>query len=348
MNKIVFSSIIIAVVIVSIAMKEPSNNGWKEIDHSKFIKFSHTFHVKETGVACADCHQAAKASKQSSDNLLGDHESCKSCHEDQLSNTCDFCHVDPENITAISNPEREVIFSHENHASKRNIGCETCHAGLNTVTYATSENMPSMSGCINCHTKEKASTECTTCHSDFAQLIPSDHLAGDYRKDHKHLTRLGEQNVSCSTCHSESFCQDCHTGIELKGFGTDKDLMADPYPRTPLRDTPREQKLQNVHNLNYRYTHGIDARSKAVDCYSCHDQSTFCTECHQAGGSITQDRIRPKNHDEPGFKTIGKGSGGGRHAELAERDIEYCMSCHDVEGKDPVCMMCHSENGGIR
>jgi hypothetical protein len=348
MKKIVFFLIISAVVIISIAMKEPSYTGWKEQQHSKFIKFTHSFHIKDAGAACEDCHHAAKASKQSSDNLLGDHESCKSCHEEQLANKCDFCHIDPENITAILNPGHEIIFSHEGHTSKRNIKCETCHSGLDAVTYATAENMPSMTVCLNCHSAEKASVDCAACHTNFVSLIPSDHIEGDFRKDHKQLTRIGGLSVPCSNCHTESFCQDCHSGIELKGFGSYKDLMADPYTRTPMRDTPREQKLQNIHNLNYRFTHGIDARSKAIDCYVCHDQQTFCAECHQSGGNITQDKIRPKNHDEPGFKTVGKGSGGGRHAELAERDIEYCMSCHDVEGKDPVCMMCHTGNEGDR
>ena len=347
MKKIVFFFIVIAILLVSLAMKESSNNGWKEDDNSKFIKFSHTYHVKEAGVACEDCHHSAKTSKQSSDNLMGDHESCKTCHEDELSNKCGLCHIDPDNITAIPNPEREIIFSHENHAGKRDVKCEACHAGLDGVKYATAENMPTMTNCVNCHTDKKALLECAGCHTDFVNLIPSDHLKGDFKKDHKYLTRLGEQNVSCASCHTENFCQDCHTGIELKGFGSYKDLMADPYARTPLRDTPRGQKLQNVHNLNYRYTHGIDARSKATDCNACHEQQTFCAECHRAGSNVTQERIRPINHDEPGFKLFGKGSGGGRHAELANKDIEYCMSCHDVEGKDPVCMMCHTVSGEV-
>ena len=346
MKKLIFFSVIIVIVFISVAMKSPTPTRWDEKDHSKYIKFTHTFHLKDAGAECVDCHHTAKASKLSSDNLLGDHESCKSCHEDQLSNKCDFCHIDPDNIVAIPNPKRDLTFSHEQHASKQNIKCETCHADLESATYATSENMPSMTKCINCHTEKKAPVECAACHTNLVNLIPQDHLTGDFKKDHKRLTRIGEQSVSCASCHTDNFCQDCHTGVELRGFGSYKDLMADPYTRTPLRDSPREQKMQNIHNLNYRFTHGIDARSKAIDCYACHDQQTFCVECHQAGGNITQEKIRPKNHDEPGFKLIGKGSGGGKHAELAERDIEYCMSCHDVEGKDPVCMMCHTGKEG--
>jgi len=338
---------IIAAVALSLAMKEPSNRSWNEEDHSRLIKFTHKFHIQEAGVECETCHHEARTSKLSSDNLLGDHESCKSCHEEQLSGNCGFCHVDTGNIAGIKNPVRELNFSHEKHIGQ-GVKCETCHTGLADVTYATAANMPAMPACMNCHEKQKVSAACATCHTDFAGLLPKDHLVPEFKKDHRRLARIGELTVTCSTCHTESFCQDCHSGIDLKGFGVEKDLMADPSPRMPLKDTPRETKLQQIHDLNYRFTHSIDAKSKRIDCYSCHERQSFCVECHQAGGNITQDKIRPKNHDEPGFKTIGKGSGGGRHAELAERDIEYCISCHDVEGKDPVCMMCHTENGGVR
>jgi hypothetical protein len=52
--------------------------------------------------------------------------------------------------------------------------------------------------------------------------------------------------------------------------------------------------------------------------------------------------VKPQSHFEAGFVTIGAGSGGGRHADMGRRDIESCVSCHDVEGKDPSCMLCHS------
>lgn len=347
MRYVIFNSILIIAAGLSLAMKEPFNRMSNDEDRSKLIKFTHKFHIQEAGAECEACHYAAKTSKLSSDNLLGDHQSCESCHEEKVSSECGFCHVDPENIVAIENPVRELTFSHENHTVK-SIKCETCHEGLAQTVYATSANMPEMSTCTTCHTKTNISTECTACHTDFTGLIPKDHLGGNFKKDHKRLTRLGETNISCSTCHTENFCQDCHSGIELKGFSSYKDLMTEPSPRMPLKDSPRESKLRQVHELNYRFTHAIDARSKRLDCYSCHEQQTFCAECHQAGGNINQGKIRPKNHDETGFKTIGKMSGGGLHARLAKRDIESCMSCHDVEGADPVCMMCHTENGGVR
>ena len=57
-------------------------------------------------------------------------------------------------------------------------------------------------------------------------------------------------------------------------------------------------------------------------------------------GRLTPGQV-PASHIGSGFTTLGVGSGGGRHAELARRDIESCMTCHDARGGDPVCITCH-------
>lgn len=335
-----------AVIALSGAMREKSLEYWNDGDHSKAIKFSHKFHIQDSGVECVVCHHAAAGSKQSSDDLMGDHESCTSCHEGEIADNCKYCHVDPENIAGIENPERELIFSHENHTGN-GIECPQCHGGLEKVEYASDANMPVMSSCIECHSDQRISEECGTCHTDYVSLIPADHQRGSFRKDHKRLTRLGSYEITCATCHSESFCQDCHTGIELGDFGVYRDLMSDPVTRVPQKDSPRQLKLQHAHSLNYKFTHGIDARSRASDCMVCHDRQSFCVECHQ-GGTIQEGKIKPGSHKLAGFIMIGKGSGGGRHAEMAKRDIENCASCHDVRGGDPACMLCHDEDGGVR
>jgi hypothetical protein len=33
---------------------------------------------------------------------------------------------------------------------------------------------------------------------------------------------------------------------------------------------------------------------------------------------------------------------------MAHRDIESCISCHDVQGADPTCISCHLDNDGIK
>ena len=135
---------------------------------------------------------------------------------------------------------------------------------------------------------------------------------------------------------------ECHSGDQLRSFGLTRGLMTVPGARTPMKDSPDALRLQAAHDLNYRFTHPVDARSRVIDCATCHDSKTFCADCHQSGGIVTEGRIKPQSHVEAGFVSIGAASGGGRHAQMGRRDIESCVSCHDVEGKDPSCMLCHS------
>ncbi|MBI4549182.1 MAG: hypothetical protein HY707_14465 [Ignavibacteriae bacterium] len=345
---IIVALVLITAVAFAVMLKEQSKSYWSHEDHSKYLKFSHTLHVKEREITCEDCHLNAKESKLSSDNLIGDHQSCQTCHEDQISNDCLYCHTTQEDIIPLKSPKREILFSHELHATTYKLPCEQCHAGVENVTYVTNENMPSMTSCMDCHTEKKTSNQCETCHRDFVSLVPEDHRTGDFWKQHKEHTRLGMLDVSCGTCHTETFCQDCHTGVELQGLGLKKDLITEPSSRSSTKDSPKQLRLQQVHSLNYRFTHGIDAKSKLIDCASCHDQQTFCVTCHEAGGNITQLKFKPQSHNVAGFTTLGTGTGGGLHAELARRDLETCVSCHDVQGQDPICMMCHTESGFVR
>lgn len=345
-NKIFVLTLLLTAMFLSGTVFYSNNDYWKHEDHSRSIKFSHKFHLIESGAECTVCHHQAVKSNNSADDLMGDHESCSPCHEESITENCGYCHIDPENITGISNPERELIFSHEIHTNKE-IECTQCHQGLEKVEYATVDNMPEMSGCNSCHNEKNIENECETCHLDFISLIPPDHLRGVFRKDHKRITRLGGDDVKCSICHTESFCQDCHTGINLDNFGLYNDLMGDPVPRVSIKDSPDELKIQKVHSLNYKYTHGVDAKSRALDCNVCHERQSFCSECHRSG-TLEENKVKPANHREAGFLVLGRGNGGGRHAVLAKRDIEYCSSCHEVEGADPICMLCHTEDGGIR
>lgn len=316
-------------------------------DRSSIIKFSHKFHIEEAGIECAACHAAATTSKFSSDNLLPVKADCAGCHDVQEPQECLKCHVDEQRLVPFDSPVREIIFPHAAHAVEQNMACETCHAGLEKVDFATAANMPTMMLCNTCHNDRQVTNTCESCHTNFISLIPEDHKRSDFLRSHRDVVRLGALEATCQTCHSEPFCQQCHEGSGLKAFGR-RDLMADPGPKRTTRDSPRQTILQNVHELNYRFTHGIDAKARLSECASCHTVQTFCAECHAAGGNITQARFKPSNHSVPGFVTIGRQSGGGFHAEEARRDIENCMSCHDVQGRDPSCMMCHAEDGRVR
>jgi len=317
-------------------------------DRPSIVKFSHQKHITELGIECATCHPAAQTSKLSSDILGANHESCQTCHEEQVNSDCAYCHTTPEGIQPRPAAVREIVFSHEKHLGMKDVLCQTCHTGLESTDLSGAANMPTMETCTACHNNQKATNVCETCHTNFVTLLPESHKRSDFVRNHRDLTRLGALTTECQSCHTERFCQQCHQTSGLKGLFTKKDLMTEPSAKTSTKDSPKEMLLQNVHELNYRFTHGIDARARQSECSSCHEAQTFCVQCHQAGGNVTQGRFKPASHLVPGFTTLGAGSGGGLHAEEARRDIESCVSCHDVEGHDPTCMTCHTDNGRVR
>jgi len=140
----------------------------------------------------------------------------------------------------------------------------------------------------------------------------------------------------------EEFCSDCHDGA--LGMNTRKSVTDQYTPFQPeASHTNKGQILKRVHVLNYRYVHGIDAKSKLSTCSTCHDTGEFCTECHTEETSL--DRIKPVWHGGANWGAIagGIGTGGGLHGEMARRDMELCIACHDDVTADPVCMICHMD-----
>ena len=313
------------------------------------IKFSHRFHVKEAGVACADCHTEATKSKLSSDNLLSKHDNCQSCHEEQLSSKCTYCHTsdDQSTYTATELPKRNLLFSHEFHIGEQKVECETCHKGVDQAEIGVSIQLPDMATCYTCHNDVKASNACETCHTDLTALRPKEHNRTNFVREHKFTARLS--TATCASCHTQESCIDCHNGTDLvKVDVPGRDLASPRAPRLTAIDRGQTMRLEKVHDLNFRFTHGIAAAGKTSNCQTCHNQQTFCATCHAAGGNVNQLKFKPATHMQAGFVTIGVGSGGGMHATFAKRDIESCASCHDTEGADPVCITCHMDPDGIK
>lgn len=340
---LIIAAALVALMAAGVGLDDSSDRLMASPGGGKSVKFSHPKHVGELGIACADCHSGAVKSRSAADNLMPDHASCQSCHEEQVNNDCAYCHTNPDDIRPSVPPARDLVFSHEQHAGARGISCETCHAGVANGDGAGEVRSPEMATCVDCHSAEKASNECQTCHNDFARLIPGDHLVSGFTKEHDRPVRVGAMEIDCATCHTESSCQECHSGDQLRSFGSARGLMTVPGARTPMKDSPDALRLQSAHELNYRFTHSVDARSRVIDCAGCHESRSFCADCHQSGGIVAEGRIKPQSHFEAGFVSIGAAGGGGRHAQMGRRDIESCISCHDVEGKDPSCMLCHSE-----
>jgi len=319
-------------------------------DNSKIIKFNHKIHTVDAAVKCEDCHTGAVKSESSKDNLNPKKEVCATCHDVKDKKECGLCHYDGV-YKKLETQKTELIFNHKIHIETEKKACTDCHQGLDKVKFSkeSAAGFPTMESCNTCHNNKTASNNCENCHSDLASLNPKNHRSPNFLNEHKVSNDGSLEKNNCVMCHSDNFCQACHSPVGFKGSNKGGDFYAPYYTKENgvRRDRTALQKLTTAHTLNYKFTHGLDANQKSFECKTCHEQSTFCVSCHQNGGELITG-IAPTSHQMANFTTIGVNTGGGLHSELARRDIDACASCHNVEGRDPACIKCHVDNSGIK
>lgn len=307
----------------------------------KYIKFSHKFHIDDIGADCVTCHLDIHNSTKSSDNNLAHKESCLECHDgDTAREECEVCHYDPDEAVNFPNPVREVVFNHQNHIPliREEESCGTCHSGLEKTDYATAANMPKIENCVTCHNNKEAQQYCESCHTALPSLRPISHIkTWIYRHDEA----VRSTSEDCSMCHSFNYCQECHDGAIFLGIDAAVSDKITPYATQNWGI--HNLVLTRNHDLNYRYTHALEAKSKIENCQLCHENETFCVSCHEE--AIGGGTGKPQWHGGANWGAIafGRGSGGGRHAQMAKRDISNCASCHDANGEDPTCLLCHMD-----
>jgi hypothetical protein len=321
----------------------------KKSDNEKVIKFSHSVHAELTD--CASCHAKAAETEKLTADLLPKMADCASCHDVEDTEQCNTCHYE-DVLEPFTAPKSELLFNHKQHIADQKLNCTDCHRGIESVDYAyKSPNAnPPMAQCNTCHndaaTTSKASNACESCHISTANLKPQDHQTANFFRDHKFLAE--DTKANCAMCHNDDFCESCHLASNVAVVNSPSDFTTPYAPHTYI-DNAKQQKITRVHDLNYRFSHGIDAHDKKLDCQTCHQVETFCNECHEAeGGDYALAGVTPASHRKPNFIIAGIGTGGGEHATLAKRDIESCAACHDTEGGDPACITCHFDTDGIK
>lgn len=332
---------------------------WPDEHRSGQFKFSH---AKHADASCTDCHNV-EASTSATDNLLPAVTKCKDCHEDK--DIRGYFKIDasvPLADVHIERKEKAIRFSHAKHLPLVNKDCNTCHANFTKIEYSAESPMqlPTMDVCATCHSDQAmtvkpaghsavaAPTACLTCHTTMAGLLPPSHREADFRTEHKHIVRTGQAKENCASCHTDASCQECHSGAGVDASSVASRFYAPDQPRVEAMDNAHPMVIQHVHRLNYRFTHGIDADTKSIECRSCHDASTFCAQCHTSPRETVGFDAIPPSHGAPGFIVLGVGSGGGLHAQLGRRDIEQCASCHEQDGAEPACVKCHIDPDGLK
>lgn len=337
--------IIISAVAVFLAFSVEDTEGSPQ-SNKEIIKFSHELHAEVTD--CASCHVKIEESATLEGDLLPDKETCAECHDVDDDENCQMCHYE-DVYEPLVKAEPELIFSHKYHLENYpSNDCQECHEGITEVDYAfeAPHVNPDMETCYQCHNdRGPASNNCESCHISTVNLIPENHLQSAFLDKHKFMLK-SEDN--CEMCHNEQFCESCHVAtVALDVTNTASDFYT-PFSPHKYVDNEKAQQITRVHDLNFRFTHGMEARGKTSDCATCHQTETFCGECHnpENGGDYAMGGMIPTSHMSNNFIILG--GGGGAHADLARRDIESCASCHDTQGADPNCIMCHVDADGIR
>jgi hypothetical protein len=331
----IFILCVAALIVVSVRDTGEVRATGDRQDRSAIIKFSHQVHA-ELLIECVDCHTDAPSSRSSKDFLVAMKADCAMCHD--VSNDCQMCHFEDVYVS-FEKTEPELYFNHELHFDQLGISCETCHAGIEETDFATAAHMPLKADCMSCHDGGQAAMDCESCHINTGTLLPASHMVADFDREHKRVVRAGAFEAECASCHMQTFCQDCH---ETAGLLFDQRGFTRTTPMySPEGAGRRGTSTERVHDLNYKFTHGIDARAKRTQCQTCHEIETFCADCHFDGAGVAPGAFKPASHTQAGFILLG--GTGGRHAELARRDLESCMTCHDLQGRDPSCMLCHAQ-----
>lgn len=363
MNKfyLIFTVVLSALVIVVALGTTPKNTR----AGSGEVEFDHAIHVEMT--ECTTCHSAWE-STSTEDYILPKPETCTSCHEEEdVRGYWDLNESAPLDGTYRSTVDRKLRFSHKFHLELEVVECLTCHK---SVVTDFDRAIPTMNECYRCHSTAWCSTpvvlgeggfnlnipptaQCEeACHKTLVGLKPQNHLHANFIRQHGNFAENGESQRECAICHSQNFCQQCHTPYNNVPLGIDaENYSTEGSPRAIKIDDAAVLTVQKVHSLTYRYTHGFDARAKSTRCRTCHEPESFCTPCHQNGYDATGVRIVPQSHQLAGFATVGGGEAMNRHGKLAKMDMESCVTCHNVDGGDPVCAGCHSNGavtGGMR
>ena len=106
-----------------------------------------------------------------------------------------------------------------------------------------------MNDCTSCHVAEKVSIECETCHTgrSTTMRIAKPEFGVTHGPTWRQTHGMGQMS-SCSVCHAEDSCSDCHG------------------PGVP-------------HSSGFLLDHAAISMQDGAECLSCHDDA-FCYSCH--------------------------------------------------------------------
>lgn len=272
-------------------------------------------------------------------------ERCSTCHTRDL---CTACHVDaglaPIQALAPAPPRMELPALHASYPEPAS------HASPTWLE--DHDGRASADACGTCHTQQ----DCAACHvaplPDVARTLvdrseteapgvglrrrmPPSHASPFFTRTH--ATEAASGQDACATCHTPTFCTDCHDASMAAGGEALEE--GDPRPVRGLHDDgpPAGLREGGFHPPNFMMQHASDAYGRTLECADCHNTAVFCRSCHLEAGFQTSGRLGPGFHDaQPAWLL--------RHGQAARQSLESCTTCHRQQD----CLQCHSTIGAFR
>ena len=135
------------------------------------IQFNHLLHIQEVGLECADCHKYFATGQHSGLPTLAD---CMECHEGGMTDSpeekklLELARDAPMTpfLKLFMMPDH-VYYSHRTHVTVAGLECASCHGDIagTTTPPATPLMRITMNTCLDCHTRNGVSDDCTRCHN---------------------------------------------------------------------------------------------------------------------------------------------------------------------------------------
>ena len=312
--------LVVAIIVLTLLISSMALGQRRRWKRKTDINIVHQKHIAQN-MACVDCHANIKGQDQVQ-RIYPPKSICEQCHDVENRAECGLCHLyvqHVENSVGYGDEIRPIIFSHKDHQQLMN-NCEECHGEGGQLDPKVMNHQD----CDLCHGDAIDGLQCALCHRTFQSIglsgLSNFSHKDNFLADHGGFARLSSR--TCTQCHKENFCTDCHNKREG---------VLRPSVKFPERVRPNF-----IHRGDWITLHRVEVGFRQEECLKCHTIRT-CQSCHARSGAGPQSAMKGYQHP-PGWLDINSSS---FHGPTARRNIIECASCHD-RGPGTNCIRCHS------
>jgi predicted CXXCH cytochrome family protein len=254
------------------------------------------------------------------------------------SDLCLRCHIDFARRWAALDHSKALLADTQPPEQR---GCEACHgpggdhvAGRrkNIVRWDDLDQEARSKVCLQCHQgKVEAEPWAATTHSELMSCDVCHEV--HYQVDRDHLLRAKAEGAECSECHDIAAAVEAETHHTLVDGGLTCEQCHNPHgaPNAHLLTAPQAELCADCHGdevpkpdshaqEDWRHKHKNEAQGHEDQCYMCHDQESFCNQCHV---------VKVPHVDGYALE----------HTKDAREHLDACLRCHEKD----FCLQCHDE-----